>query len=153
MATQIFVNLPVASLRSQGIDFNPQLTEARAACMVGGGRNPRDAAGRADVPDLHAQESGDARTSIGMLIASVQDSRAAVEAMVAKAVVAIAPAVAYRAPAYCRMATFSLPIVHERLTCRSSTHIPAGNFHFKKMDHGEAGRHQWERPDHRHAGG
>ena len=95
MATMIFVNLPVRELTQSmgffgklGFTFNPQFTDATAACMVVSESIYAMLLTEAKFQSFTPKPVSDARQSTEVLIALSLDSRQAVEAMVAQAVAA-----------------------------------------------------------------
>ena len=95
MATMIFVNLPVRELPQSmdffgklGFTFNPQFTDATAACMVVSESIYAMLLTEAKFQSFTPKPISDARQSTEVLIALSLDSRQAVEAMVAQAVAA-----------------------------------------------------------------
>jgi hypothetical protein len=93
MPKQIFVNLPVKDLeRSKafftalGFSFNPQFTDENAACMIiEDGSNYAMLLTEKYFATFASKPVADATKATEVLIALSLDSRAAVEAMVAKA--------------------------------------------------------------------
>jgi predicted lactoylglutathione lyase len=93
MPKQIFVNLPVKNLeRSKaffaalGFSFNPQFTDENAACMIiEDGSNYAMLLTEKFFSTFASKPVADATKATEVLIALSLDSRAAVEAMVAKA--------------------------------------------------------------------
>lgn len=95
MTTMIFVNLPVKDLPQSmeffgklGFTFNPQFTDATAACMVVSETIYAMLLTEAKFQSFTPKPVSDARQSTEVLIALSLDSRQAVEAMVARAVAA-----------------------------------------------------------------
>ena len=95
MATMIFVNLPVRELPQSmdffgklGFTFNPQFTDATAACMVVSESIYAMLLTEEKFQGFTPKPISDARQSTEVLIALSLDSRQAVEAMVAQAVAA-----------------------------------------------------------------
>lgn len=93
---QIFVNLPVRDLeRSKtffgalGFAFNPQFTDEKAACMIVSDEHSYVMLLEASFFQTFTKKPvADARASTEVLVALSQDSRAAVDDMVARAVAA-----------------------------------------------------------------
>ena len=103
MPTQIFVNLPVQSLERSvaffgalGFSFDPQFTDDKAACLVLGENIYAMLLERAFFATFTPKAVADAQKSTEVLIALSRESRAEVEALVAKA--AAAGATTPRAP-------------------------------------------------------
>ena len=95
MATMIFVNLPVRELPQSmdffgklGFTFNPQFTDATAACMVVSESIYAMLLTEEKFQGFTPKPISDARQSTEVLIALSLESRQAVEAMVAQAVAA-----------------------------------------------------------------
>ncbi len=95
MATMIFVNLPAKDLPKTmeffgklGFAFNPQFTDATAACMVVSESIYAMLLTEEKFQGFTPKPISDARQSTEVLIALSLDSRQAVEAMVAQAVAA-----------------------------------------------------------------
>lgn len=95
MATMIFVNLPVRDLPKTmdffgklGFSFNPQFTDATAACMVVSESIFAMLLTEEKFQGFTPKPISDARQSTEVLIALSLESRQAVEAMVAQAVAA-----------------------------------------------------------------
>jgi predicted lactoylglutathione lyase len=95
MATMIFVNLPVKELPQSmdffgklGFAFNPQFTDATAACMVVSETIYAMLLTEEKFQGFTPKPISDARQSTEVLIALSLESRQAVEAMVAQAVAA-----------------------------------------------------------------
>jgi len=92
---QIYVNLPVKDLeRSKaffaalGFSFNPQFTDANAACLVIGDNIYAMLLAEPFFRTFTSKQIVDTRTSIEVLVALSCDSRAEVDTMVEKAVAA-----------------------------------------------------------------
>jgi predicted lactoylglutathione lyase len=95
MTTMIFVNLPVRDLLQSmeffgklGFTFNPQFTDATAACMVVSETIYAMLLTEAKFQSFTPKPISDARQSTEVLIALSLDSRQAVESMVKSAVAA-----------------------------------------------------------------
>lgn len=95
MSKKIFVNLPVADLpksmaffKALGYSFNPQFTDETAACMVISEDIYAMLLTHAKFKGFIPNAIADARKATEVLIALNFDSRAEVEAVVAKAVAA-----------------------------------------------------------------
>lgn len=95
MATKIFVNLPVKDLAASieffkkvGYTFNPQFTDATAACMVITEDIYAMLLTHAKFKEFTPKPIADAHASTEVLIALSCDSRAEVEELVRKAVAA-----------------------------------------------------------------
>jgi predicted lactoylglutathione lyase len=95
MNTQIFVNLPVADLdlsmdffRQLGFEFNPQYTDATAACMVVSDDIYAMLLTHAKFKEFIPNEIGDAKTSNEVLVCLSVESREKVDELVRKAVAA-----------------------------------------------------------------
>jgi len=95
MTTMIFVNLPVKDLPQSmtffgklGFTFNPQFTDATAACMVISETIYAMLLTEAKFQGFTPKPVSDARQSTEVLIALSLDSRQAVESMVKSAVAA-----------------------------------------------------------------
>jgi predicted lactoylglutathione lyase len=93
MPTMIFVNLPVKDLERSvkfftelGFTFNPQFTDATAACMVVTETIYVMLLTEAKFQAFTPKPVADARQSTEMLLALAMESRAAVEALVQQAV-------------------------------------------------------------------
>lgn len=94
MAKEIFVNLPVKDLEKSkaffaalGFSFNPMFSDENAACMIiQDGSNYAMLLTEKYFATFTSKPISDAKKSTEVLIALSLDSRAAVEAMVAKAV-------------------------------------------------------------------
>ena len=92
MPTMIFVNLPVKNLERSvkfftelGFTFNPQFTDATAACMVVTETIYVMLLTEAKFQAFTPKPVADARQSTEMLLALAMESRAAVEALVQQA--------------------------------------------------------------------
>ncbi len=92
MPTMIFVNLPVKDLERSvkfftelGFTFNPQFTDATAACMVVTETIYVMLLTEAKFQAFTPKPVADARQSTEMLLALAMESRAAVEALVQQA--------------------------------------------------------------------
>lgn len=95
MSTQIFVNLPVESLersmaffKALGFSFDPRFTDASAACLVIAPGIYSMLITRARFADFTPKRIADARETTEVLTALSQDSRAAVDALMDKALAA-----------------------------------------------------------------
>jgi len=95
MYKQIFVNLPVADLRaskaffaSLGFSFNPQFSDDKATCMIIGENIYAMLLTREYFQGFVDRPVADARQAAGVLLALPCEDRAAVDALVAKAVAA-----------------------------------------------------------------
>ena len=95
MATKIFLNLPVKDLeRSKGFfgalgfSFNPQFSDETAACMVVSDDIFVMLLTEAKFKEFTPKQICDSTTSAEVLICLSQDSRTAIDEMVAKAVAA-----------------------------------------------------------------
>ncbi|WP_431224787.1 VOC family protein [Serratia sp. L9] len=95
MATQIFVNLPVSDLpastdffRQLGFMFNPQFTDETAACMVVSETIYVMLLTHEKFKMFTPNPIGDAKKATEVLICLSQPSRAAVDALVRKAIAA-----------------------------------------------------------------
>jgi uncharacterized protein len=95
MATQIFVNLPVKDLNKSvdfftklGYTFNPQFTDENATCMLVGENIFVMLLVEKYFKTFMSKEICDTSTSAEVLVALSFDSRAEVDAMVAKAIAA-----------------------------------------------------------------
>lgn len=91
----VFVNLPVADLPASksffealGFAFNPSFTDDSAACLVLGPSHCAMLLGHARFADFTPRPRVDARRQTEVLIALQLDSRAAVEALMRKALAA-----------------------------------------------------------------
>jgi uncharacterized protein len=92
MSTKMFINLPVTDLpatiafyQSLGFSFNPQFTDETAACMVISEHNYAMLLSHAKWKQFSSKPIPDSQTTTGVLIALALDSKAAVDAMVEKA--------------------------------------------------------------------
>lgn len=92
---QLFVNLPVADLRrtvdffaALGFAFNPQFTDDNAACMVVSDRIQVMLLARPFFAGFTKKPVADARAATEVLLALSCETRADVDALVAKAVAA-----------------------------------------------------------------
>lgn len=95
MSTQIFVNLPVQDLQKSvaffealGFSFNPQFTDETASCMVVSEHIFVMLLIHKRFKDFTPKAICDARQATEVLVCLSRESRAAVDAMVAKAVAA-----------------------------------------------------------------
>ncbi len=95
MFKQIFVNLPIRDMqqsqsffRALGLEFNPQFTNAQGACLLIGENIFAMLLLEPFFQTFTKKPLSDARTSTEVLIALTCDSRAEVDAVVAKAVAA-----------------------------------------------------------------
>lgn len=95
MNTQIFVNLPVADLdlsmdffRKLGFDFNPQYTDATAACMVVSNDIYVMLLTHDKFKEFIPNEISDAKKSTEVLVCLSTESREKVDDLVRKAVAA-----------------------------------------------------------------
>lgn len=95
MATQIFVNLPVADLAASiaffsrlGFGFNPQFTDATATCMVIDDNIFAMLLTRERFAGFAPLPVGDAKAATTVLIALSRDSREAVDRMASAAAAA-----------------------------------------------------------------
>lgn len=95
MASKIFVNLPVADLKKSidfftalGYSFNPQFTDETATCMIVSDDIFVMLLTHAKFKTFTPNEICDAKKSSEVLLCLSCDSRAAVDAMVKKAVTA-----------------------------------------------------------------
>lgn len=93
MVKQIFVNLPVADLKASiafftrlGFTFNPEFTDDTATCMIVGENIFAMLLTRERFAGFAPHPPADARAATEVLLALQLESRAAVEAMVKKAV-------------------------------------------------------------------
>jgi predicted lactoylglutathione lyase len=92
---KLFVNIPVADLQRSitffealGFRFNPQFTDATATCMLVGTDAYVMLLTRERFATFSRRPTGDPRAATGALFAFSVDSRAEVDAMVARAVAA-----------------------------------------------------------------
>jgi predicted lactoylglutathione lyase len=99
MATQIFVNLPVQSLRRSidffkalGFGFDPQFTDDKGTCMIVGENSFVMLLARDFFQSFTPKDVADASKTTEVLIAISRESREAVDALVARAVAAGATA-------------------------------------------------------------
>lgn len=95
MATQIFINLPVSNLpasidffRQLGFSFNPQFTDETAACMVVSDTIYVMLLTYEKFKMFTPNPIGDAKKATEVLVCLSQPSRAAVDALVRKAIAA-----------------------------------------------------------------
>lgn len=95
MASQIFVNLPVADLQraiaffsALGFTFNPQWTDDTATCMIVGDNIFVMLLTRARFQGFTPKAVADASATTEVLVCLALDSRVAVDEMVRKAVAA-----------------------------------------------------------------
>ena len=95
MATQIFVNLPVGDLPASmafftqlGFSFNPQFTDDTAACMVVSDSIYVMLLTHDKFKMFTPNPNGDARKTTEVLLCLSQPDRAAVDALVRKAIAA-----------------------------------------------------------------
>jgi predicted lactoylglutathione lyase len=99
MATQIFVNLPVQSLRRSvdffkalGFDFDPQFSDDKGTCMIVAENIFVMLLARDFFQSFTPKDVADASKTTEVLIAISRESREAVDELVAKAVAAGATA-------------------------------------------------------------
>jgi predicted lactoylglutathione lyase len=99
MATQIFVNLPVQSLRRSidffkalGFGFDPQFTDDKGTCMIVGENSFVMLLARDFFQSFTPKDVADASKTTEVLIAISRESREAVDELVARAVAAGATA-------------------------------------------------------------
>jgi predicted lactoylglutathione lyase len=92
MSTKIFVNLPVKDLKKSmafykalGFTFNPQFTDDTAACMVISEHNYAMLLTHEKFESFVTKPIPDAHKTTGVLIAISQESKKAVDDIVAKA--------------------------------------------------------------------
>ena len=95
MTRRLFVNLPVRDLprtvafyKALGFTFNPQFTDATAACMVISEHNYAMLLTHEKFAQFTKKPIADARAETGVLVALALDSVADVDAMVAAALAA-----------------------------------------------------------------
>lgn len=95
MAQQIFVNLPVKDLKASvafftalGFTFNPQFTDENATCMIVGENIFVMLLVERFFQSFTTKTIVDAKAQVETLVCLSQDSDAAIDAMVAKAVAA-----------------------------------------------------------------
>ena len=95
MSTQIYVNLPVKNLDKSikfftqlGYQFNPQFTDENATCMIINDNTSVMLLVEPFFAGFIDKSIADARTSTEVLLAMSLDSRAEVDAFIAKAVAA-----------------------------------------------------------------
>lgn len=95
MSTKVFVNLPVTDLqrsmafyKALGFSFNPQFTDDTAACMVISEHNYAMLLTHPKFAHFISKPIADAKAATGVLVALGLESRAAVDAMVEKALAA-----------------------------------------------------------------
>jgi predicted lactoylglutathione lyase len=93
MATQIFVNLPVKDLNRSieffsklGYTFNPQFTDENATCMIISDHIYVMLLVEAFFKTFTGKEIADAHTTVECMVGLSADSRASVDAIIAKAV-------------------------------------------------------------------
>jgi predicted lactoylglutathione lyase len=93
MATQIFVNLPVKDLNRSieffsklGYTFNPQFTDENATCMIISDHIYVMLLVEAFFKTFTGKEIADAHTTVECMVGLSADSRAGVDAIIAKAV-------------------------------------------------------------------
>lgn len=99
MATQIFVNLPVRSLRRSieffkalGFGFDPQFSDDKGTCMIVGENSFVMLLARDFFRSFTPKDVADASKTTEVLIAISRESREAVDELVARAVAAGATA-------------------------------------------------------------
>lgn len=92
MTTKMFVNLPVKDLeksmafyKALGFTFNPQFTDATAACMVISEHNYAMLLTHEKFKHFATRPIADALKTTGVLVALSFDSKASVDSVVAKA--------------------------------------------------------------------
>ena len=93
MSTKVFVNLPVTDLarsmafyKALGFSFNPQFTNDSGACMVISEHNYAMLLTKPFFETFLTKPIADASQTTGVLVALGLESRAAVDALVAKAI-------------------------------------------------------------------